>query len=91
MCVSHRQLGESRIVDPASEGVLLELQELDNQPRQGFTGRGVVLDVLSRGEAKKKDRESLYADVGKRAENRQTLSRSQFRLLVKHKPILDSS
>lgn len=46
--VPHRQLGESRIVDPASKCVLLELQELDNQTSQGFTGRGVILDVLSR-------------------------------------------
>lgn len=54
MCEPHRQLGESRIVDPASECVLLELQELDNQTCQGFTGRGVVLDILSRGETKKR-------------------------------------
>lgn len=46
--MAHRQLGESRIVDPASKCVLLELQELDNQTCQGFTGRGVVLDILSR-------------------------------------------
>lgn len=46
--VPHRQLGESRIVDPASKCVLLELQELDNQTCQGLTGRGVILDVLSR-------------------------------------------
>lgn len=49
----HRQLGEGRIVDPASERVLLELQELDDQTCQGLTGRGVVLDILNRGEAKK--------------------------------------
>lgn len=49
----HRQLGEGRIVDPASKCVLLELQELDNQTSQGFTGRGVVLDILNGGKTKK--------------------------------------
>lgn len=48
-CVAHGQLGEGGIVDPASERVLLELQQLDDQARQGLAGRGVVLDVLGGG------------------------------------------
>lgn len=60
MCVSHRQLGESRIVDPASKCVLLELQELDNQTCQGLTGRGVVLDILSGGETKMRVCTQMY-------------------------------
>ncbi|TNN56662.1 hypothetical protein EYF80_033089 [Liparis tanakae] len=40
------QLGESRVVDPATKCVFLELQQLDHQTRQGFTGWRVILDRL---------------------------------------------
>ena len=47
MCTcAYGQLGKSGIVDSAPKRILLELQQLDHQARQGFTGRGVVLDIL---------------------------------------------
>lgn len=46
VCVPYRKLGERRVVDPPSKGVLLELQQLDHQAGQGLTGGGVILDVL---------------------------------------------
>ena len=44
--IIYRKLGESRVVDSASKRILLELKQLDDQTRQGFTGGGVVLDIL---------------------------------------------
>lgn len=53
VCCAYRQLGKSRIVDPASKCVLLELQQLDHQTRQGFTGGRVILDILGTDRDKK--------------------------------------
>lgn len=47
-CVPYRKLSESRVVDPPSEGIFLELQQLDHQTSQRLARWGVILDILQR-------------------------------------------
>lgn len=80
VCVPYRKFGERRVVDPPSEGVLLELQQLDHQPSEGLTGGGVVLDVLQQHNTRHdmtRDEETLRT-----AEN--TLTKTSTQLLNAH-------
>lgn len=65
MCVTYWQLGERWVADMPSKHLLLELQQLDDQTREGLVGGRLRLDVLKGSEKGL----SLHQDKGQQESN----------------------